>query len=379
MVVNYILGYLQGAEDHWTQIRATTEDGVSCTGVDLWHTNEPAYGYNGTYGGYIYGTQAINIIKNHNSNNNTKNKPLFLYLAIQNNHYPYEVPSSYSNKFNSSWYDTQRIVAGQSNFVDEMLKNLTNLIKSSGNNNNMWDNTLFIITSDNGGPSGTDGNGGNNCPLRGGKYSNFQGGVHVNAIVSGGIIPNNRKNITLNGLMHITDWYHTFCYLAGINASDIRASKAGLPQIDSINMWDYLIGNYTNTNKLNDSYSGRNDIYLMSGNTGGYIKGQYKILFGKQAPAFWTTYDYPNGTNGKPEYIECGSIQTQGCFFDLKNDPTEHHNLINNSNYSQVIEILRGEFINKSKTTWDMDRGAVDSTCCQQIAINGGYWGPWLN
>ena len=43
----------------------------------------------------------------------------------------------------------------------------------------------------------------NNCPLRGGKYSDFEGGVRVVSFVSGGLIPEKRRGISLNGSMHI--------------------------------------------------------------------------------------------------------------------------------------------------------------------------------
>eukprot|EP01084_Bolivina_argentea_P263810 446652_1 len=154
---NTSLGYLHGAEDHYTQIKTQKENNETCSGVDLWATDKPAYGQNGTYAGYTYGNRALEIVKTHD-----QKVPLFVYMAIQNNHSPYEVPQSYMDKFNSSWDTKQIQVAGMSNFWDEMLGNLTTAMKKNG----MWDNTLMIITADNGGPSGTDGSAANNSPLR---------------------------------------------------------------------------------------------------------------------------------------------------------------------------------------------------------------------
>ena len=166
------LGYICcGQEDHYTQRRSMTVNGTTCNGTDLWDTDKPGYGLNGTYNGYLYSKRALTILKtfanntkNNNNNNiyNNNTKPLFMYLATENNHHPYEVPINYINKFNSSWYELQRNVSGMSNFNDEFIGNITNLLKTNG----LWNNTLFIITSDNGGPSGTDGNAANNCPLR---------------------------------------------------------------------------------------------------------------------------------------------------------------------------------------------------------------------
>ena len=39
--------------------------------------------------------------------------------------------------------------------------------------------------------------------------------------------------------------------------------------------------------------SPRNEFVLSSGNGGGIIQGDYKLIFGKQAPAFWTTLGMP--------------------------------------------------------------------------------------
>lgn len=48
----------------------------------------------------------------------------------------------------------------------------------------MYDNTLIIFTSDNGGPIYEPG-AASNHPLRGSKYNDWEGGVRTNAFVSG--------------------------------------------------------------------------------------------------------------------------------------------------------------------------------------------------
>ena len=53
----------------------------------------------------------------------------------------------------------------------------------------MWSSTLFVFHSDNGGEiMGSGICGGNNWPLTGGKFSNWEGGGRVNAFVSGGAL-----------------------------------------------------------------------------------------------------------------------------------------------------------------------------------------------
>ena len=48
--------------------------------------------------------------------------------------------------------------------------------------------------------------GANNWPLRGGKYSMFEGGIRANSFVSGGLLPAAVRGTTLHGLLHVSDW-----------------------------------------------------------------------------------------------------------------------------------------------------------------------------
>ena len=59
-------------------------------------------------------------------------------------------------------------------YMDAVVGNVTALVKAKG----MWPNTLFVSSSDNGGPLYA-GAGGNNHPLKGGKVSDWEGGVRV--------------------------------------------------------------------------------------------------------------------------------------------------------------------------------------------------------
>ena len=60
-------------------------------------------------------------------------------------------------------------------------------------------------------------------PLKGGKHTNWQGGVRVNAFVSGGFLPQAMRGQKTEGYIHIADWYATLCALAGVDPTDKQA------------------------------------------------------------------------------------------------------------------------------------------------------------
>ncbi len=83
--------------------------------------------------------------------------------------------------------------------LDEAMPQLVDALKQKA----MWANTIFIVTSDNGGNLGGSGN---NAPLRGGKFTFWQGGVRAHAFVVSPLLPDARAGTTWGGLMHAADW-----------------------------------------------------------------------------------------------------------------------------------------------------------------------------
>merc|ERR1719401_3291638 len=119
-------------------------------------------------------------------------------------------------------------------WMDEAIGAAVAALKKKG----MWDDTLVIFTSDNGGPVYEPGSA-NNYPLKGGKYSDWEGGIRTNAFVSGGSVP--------AGVVSIADWYGTVAALAGVSQEDKAAEEANvwlrskdlplLHPVDSVQQW----------------------------------------------------------------------------------------------------------------------------------------------
>jgi hypothetical protein len=69
-------------------------------------------------------------------------------------------------------------------YLDLVVANITTILTEKG----MWDDTIFIYASDNGGDTAAVGSG-NNMPLRGRKSNYFEGGVRVPAFIYSKLLP----------------------------------------------------------------------------------------------------------------------------------------------------------------------------------------------
>merc|ERR1712048_86610 len=89
--------------------------------------------------------------------------------------------------------------------MDELIGDVVGTLKSEG----LWDNTILIFSTDNGGNLDMAGN---NYPLRGGKFTFWEGGNRGAAFMAWGsktMMAQSKKNTTYDGLFHVADWYAT--------------------------------------------------------------------------------------------------------------------------------------------------------------------------
>eukprot|EP00041_Stephanoeca_diplocostata_P024115 m.603621 g.603621 ORF g.603621 m.603621 type:complete len:351 (-) comp22455_c2_seq8:2081-3133(-) len=288
------------------------------------------------------------------------------YIALQVMHAPQEVPESFSKMYPSPKYDNDyAIMNGMATAADQVLGNTTSALEMKG----LWANTLFIYTSDNGGPAGqlSSGHSGNNWPLRGGKTNNFEGGIRVNAFVAGGFVPKSVGGQTRDGYIHGCDWYPTVCALAGIDAhSDI---PAGIPGIDGMDMWGYITGNV--------SKSPRTEIMISSEDTGAIISGDMKLIIGLQTYGFWQGPEYPNATtdHSKEKEFDCG---VTGCLFNITADPSEYTDLA--ATHPSVLKQMHELFAQRNATAYETPKLAEDpEKCAAYVKANQGFLGPYMD
>ena len=349
-------GYLSAANDYYNETA-----GGNCNQtqiVDLWDFDKPANNKNGTdYEEGLFRDRLLEVINNHDPSN-----PLFLYYAAHIVHKPYQVPEKYLKMFDFIDNDRRQIYHAMVKYLDDVVGEIVTVLKKK----KLWDNLLFITSSDNGGPVSSSA-AANNYPLKGGKHSDWQGGVRVNAFATGGYLPEKMRGQTTEGYIHIADWYSTFCALAGVDPTDDRAAKAKLPPIDSLNMWPLISGQ--------NSTSPRVDIPISNTTL---ISGDYKILTGKVTISGWTGPIFPNNTDpqGGVSAVElCGD---SGCLFNIRDDPNEHNNLA--EKMPSILKDMKNKLIDYQKTQFIPDHGKHMriAACDTAISKYGGFWGPFL-
>lgn len=121
--------------------------------------------------GYLtdyYTDQAVKVIENN------RNRPFFLYLAHWGIHNPLQAARADYDALSHIEDHRLRVYSAMIRAVDRSVARVTQALEENG----LTDNTLIILTSDNGG-AGYIGLPNVNKPYRGWKLNHFEGGTHV--------------------------------------------------------------------------------------------------------------------------------------------------------------------------------------------------------
>ncbi|MCG8384485.1 MAG: sulfatase-like hydrolase/transferase [Cytophagales bacterium] len=141
----------------------------------------------------------------------SKEKPFFLYYAINLPHYPLQGTAKWRAHYQNLPHPRDKYAAAIST-VDELIGRMLNRMEELG----LLDETIIIFQSDHGHSveERTFSGGGNAGPYRGAKFSFFEGGIRVPALISWPkVIPKGlvRDQVGIN-----TDWFPTILDLCGI-------------------------------------------------------------------------------------------------------------------------------------------------------------------
>eukprot|EP00949_MAST-11_sp_MAST-11-sp1_P005247 g5247.t1 len=369
---DYHFGFLKGGEDHYTQASAS-KHGIPAT-VDLWE-GQGISNETGVYSGYLYAQRAVDVIRNASETG----QDLFLYLAWHNTHTPNECPEEWRYPSRPSFNDSnpERMTYNcMARILDDGVKNVTDALREAG----MWEDSLLWFAADNGGWLTWPG--ANNYPLRGGKVSDFEGGIRAVSFLAGGFLPMGVRGGTHQGYVSVADWYGTLAKMVGVDSTD---DVPGLPPVESNDFWpSIMVPNATESGRdelfLSWSCDGQDDptglchkftqaggsIYNTSEdptagqglNDKGYIWQKWKIVVGRQnGLGIWQGPVFPNAT--KPVLNDQSCVN--GCLFDIWSDPTEHHNM--RDERPEIWRMMVEKLLAAARTTYQTDYGEPGVTC----------------
>jgi arylsulfatase A-like enzyme len=225
-------------------------------------------------------------------------KPFFVWLSPTRMHMYTQLSPKYKAMQGKDNYGLQE--AGMAEF-DDIVGSVMQKLKDMG----VDDNTIVLVTTDNGTQVFTWPDGGNS-PFAGTKGMVTEGGFRVPAVVRWpGRIP---AGVVENGMMSGLDWLPTFAAAAGnpnIAAEFKKGKKLGKQKykvhLDGYNQMDMLTGK---------GVSGRNELFYFGESTLGAVRiGDWKYVF----------IDQPDGWPGAKNTLNMPLIH------NLRRDPFERY------------------------------------------------------
>lgn len=369
-------GYLTGSEDYYTHVRCNPITALNLTRcvLDLREGEEVATGYKGHYSTELFSQRAISVIEKHDSN-----KPLFLYVALQAVHSPLQVPERYMAPYSFIKDPHRRLYAGMVSAMDEAVGNITLALQRGG----LWDNTILVFSTDNGGQTLC---GGSNWPLRGRKWSLWEGGIRGVGFVASPLLK--QPGTISHELIHISDWLPTLVGLAG-------GSTNGTKPLDGFNMWDTISKGFASPrlellHNIDPLYT---DIAPCPGmqrrltlaqvvNRGSAAKSgfnvsihaairssNWKLLTGYPGCDVWFPRPGHNSSESSPSKVDpLKSVM----LFDIEKDPEERNEV--SADFPEVVEYLLKRLEKHQKTALPINFPADDPRCDPGPT---GAWGPW--
>lgn len=229
-----------------------------------------------------------------------RNEPFLMYLPFNAPHTPFQVPKKYFDQFSQVEDRNKRVYYGMIKALDDAIGQIIRKVRELG----LEENTLICFASDNGGASYTYAT--DNAPLKGGKISNFEGGVNVPMMMYWkGVIP---AGTEINHPVTVMDFFGTAVAISG----------AELPQdrvYDGVNLLPFL---------QNDSLD----------------KSPHEAIYWKTA--------YNKSIRKGPWKLIINEFQKDTLLYNLEEDKIEHINQA--AFHPEVIEKLI-----KVHTDWEKD------------------------
>lgn len=331
---------------------APTTDLSNSTGKDIRPATRPDL--NGTYNRNLFSGEAARLIRRHGAL--FPDDPMYMYLAFMNIHdgcgnltIGKQAPLKTVELYPDTQLDTYKVAGAMITELDYGVAEALAALRDAG----MYDNTLVIIVSDNGGPLDHA----TNAPLRDGKHTFFEGGVRVMALLGGGWLPRGLRGKRWTGMAHASDWYFTL--VEGVAGGKVPANT-GPRAPDGHNLWPALLdaakGNGSDWSPRNEVVHQVENQYFSEG-VASMRLGKYKIITGKNGPGDSRTIAWPDKADAPVPLGRSGALVIEGtdhvyapgvkgpfdhvcvpmCLFDLEADIGEQNDLSGDSKYAQIV------------------------------------------
>lgn len=347
----------------------------------------------GDYSTDVYARRVLELLRVHDDSNETS--PLFLYVAWQAVHSPLEDPpemimsvaqqemiSDLALLNVTGDEDRRTTFARMLMYLDSGVKTIIDELDEL----KQMSNTVVVVASDNGGcPS----EGGNNYPLRGTKFTQFQGGVNVPAFIFSPLLSDAAQGSTYTGLFHVTDWLPTLANAAGLSGlthdmqldgmdlwsslNQVGLDETGVAQparaelILHLNAWEFprdATDMSVRATLVNSS--------LVAGSI--IVNGTWKLIVGEEYSEVFSP-DEDSGTDGCEMMLEPGAAY----LFDLATDPSEAINLANDTAYATVFTDLMVALMREytSQSTASVVWRNSDDAAFDVWSAAGNFVVPW--
>ena len=269
-----------------------------------------------------------------------REKPFFVYLAHSMPHVPLAVSDKFKGKSEQGMFGDVMMEVDWS--IGEVVKTL----QEEG----VLENTLIVVTSDNGPWANYGNHAGSAGGLREAKATTFEGGNRVPCIVywQGHTPPGS----ICNKLASNIDLFPTFAEVAG---APLPAKK-----IDGVSLLSLLQGDEkANPRSSFAYYYNKNDLEAVT-------DGEFKLVF----PHKYVTYEaYEPGNDGQPGTLTTRVLE-KPALYDLRRDPGERYDVI--TLYPERVIKLRkiaeemrtelGDDLTRRKGTGRRSPGRVDGS-----------------
>ena len=216
-------GYWSGFVDPMSKATPMNYYNVNRTGYMFYDDDEVDLTADDRHVDELFAERAERIIKEQAE----AASPFFLYLTPLSPHFP-QLLAEY----------TRPEVLTALTLLDALVSRVVKALKQTG----LYNNTIIVFSSDNGGDPNF---GGNNLPLRGKKETLWEGGMRVPSFVHSPLLSLGadvaeesppKRGVVSNQLFHITDWLPTLLRAAGVSSEKIHRLA-----LDGVDQWEALL------------------------------------------------------------------------------------------------------------------------------------------